>query len=278
MGTGRWRRAAGVSAVVAGLAAAVLTGVARLGPGDGSIAGPSVAAPAGPMCLASPPSGRLRLDLIQAEDAATIAAVARREGLPDFAVTVAFTAALQESKLRNPASGDLDSVGVFQQRPSQGWGAPEQLQVPSVAAAGFFGALVRVPNWQAMTVAEAAQAVQHSAGGDAYQQWEHQATILTDALTGHTPAAFACRFPESASAPVAGPDPLPAAMAAELGPVDLAGPMAEDAGWAVASWLVAHAAAYHVSSVAFMGRVWTPTSGDWKPQSPGSAYIQVGRS
>ena len=266
-----------VSAVVAGLAAAAVTGVARLGSGDDSIAGPTAATPTSPACTASSPAGALRLDLTQAEDAATIAAVARREGLPDFAVTVAFAAALQEAKLRNPASGDLDSVGVFQQRPSQGWGTPEQLQVPSTAAAGFFAALVRVPNWQAMKVAEAAQAVQHSAGGDAYQQWEHQATILTEALTGHTAAAFACRFPESAWAPLAGPDPLPAAMATELGPVDLAAPMAEERGWSVASWLVAHAAADHVSSVTFMGQRWTPTSGAWEPHLPASPYLEVAR-
>jgi hypothetical protein len=259
--------------------AVTLVGVIRLQSDDDSIAGPGPATPATPACVATSPSGRLRLDLAQAEDASTIAAVARRDGLPEHAVTVAFAAALQESKLRNPTSGDLDSVGVFQQRPSQGWGTPDELQVPRLAAAGFFAALVRVPNWQTMAVADAAQAVQHSAAGDAYRQWEHQATILTEALTGHNPAAFSCRFPPLAAvlAPVAGPDPLATAMTAELGPVDLAGPMPEETGWAVASWLVAHAAADHVSSVTFMGQAWTPTSGSWQPHPPASPYVEVGR-
>jgi len=119
-------------------------------------------------CAVASPSGRLRLSVEQAQNATTIAAVAKRDGLADRAVTVALAAALQESKLRNVAYGDLDSLGLFQQRPSQGWGAPAQLLVPSYAAGAFYAALVKVPGWGAMPVADAAQAVQRSAAGDAY--------------------------------------------------------------------------------------------------------------
>ena len=212
----------------------------------------------------------------QAENASTIAAVAERDGLGDRAVTVALAAALQESKLRNVAYGDQDSLGVFQQRPSQGWGTPAQLLVPSYAARAFFAALVKVTGWEAMPVADAAQAVQRSAAGDAYGPWEHQASILAEALTGQTPAAFACRF--ASTPPAADPDALPAAVTAELGPAVLGSSVSEARGWTVASWLVAHGAAYAVSSVSFMGQVWTSSSGEWLPSAPARPYVEVGRT
>ena len=75
-----------------------------------------------------------KLDLEQAQHATTIAAVGKRLGLPDHAVTVALAAAFQESNLHNLAHGDRDSLGLFQQRPSQGWGTPSQVMDPNYAA------------------------------------------------------------------------------------------------------------------------------------------------
>ena len=96
------------------------------------------------------------LDLAQAANAATIAAVGKRDGIEDHGVTVALAAALQESKLHNVAAGDRDSVGLFQQRPSQGWGTAEQISDPRYAARRFYSALLKIKGWDALRVTEAA--------------------------------------------------------------------------------------------------------------------------
>ncbi|MCL2729141.1 MAG: NlpC/P60 family protein [Actinomycetia bacterium] len=102
---------------------------------------------------------------------------------------IALATALQESRLRNLPTGDRDSVGLFQQRPSQGWGTPTQLLDPVYASSKFYSALLQVPSWQQLTVAQAAQAVQHSALPDAYAPWEPLATALQQAITATLPAA-----------------------------------------------------------------------------------------
>src|SRR6202040_3382624 len=111
-------------------------------------------------CRASAGSSRFVLDLDQANHATTIAAVGKRMGLPDHAVTIALAAALQESQLHNLDHGDLDSLGLFQQRPSQGWGTAAEVMTPSYAAAAFYEHLVRVPGWETLPVTVAAQRVQ----------------------------------------------------------------------------------------------------------------------
>src|SRR4051794_26767983 len=105
-----------------------------------------------PSCVASTGTKTYTLDIDQAANAATIAAVGKRLGLPDHAVTVALAAALQESRLRNLDYGDRDSLGLFQQRPSQGWGTETEIQTPSYAAAAFFRALARVHGWETMAI------------------------------------------------------------------------------------------------------------------------------
>ena len=111
-------------------------------------------------------------------NAATIAAVGLRRKLPDQAVVVALATALQESKLENLDGGDRDSVGLFQQRPSQGWGAPDQLQDPRYASTKFYNALLKIKNWQELRVTEAAQRVQRSAFPEAYDKWADEALVL----------------------------------------------------------------------------------------------------
>ena len=123
----------------------------------------------------------------QAEVAATIAGVAARHRLPRQAVTIALAAALQESKLHNLDYGDRDSVGIFQQRPSEGWGSATELQDPVYATTKFYAALTKVHGYATMPVYQAAQAVQHSADGSAYQQWTDIAGQLTGYFTGKSP-------------------------------------------------------------------------------------------
>ncbi|MGF1425456.1 C40 family peptidase [Kitasatospora sp. LaBMicrA B282] len=96
---------------------------------------------------------------------------------------VALSTALQESGLQNLTSGDRDSLGLFQQRPSQGWGTAEQILDPVHASTEFYSALLQVPGWESMTVTEAAQAVQRSGYPDAYAPWEPLATALQQAIT-----------------------------------------------------------------------------------------------
>ncbi|HEX7659535.1 MAG TPA: hypothetical protein VF444_08655 [Pseudonocardiaceae bacterium] len=104
----------------------------------------------------------------QADNAATIAGVGLRMGMPDHAVTVALATALQESKLVNLSGGDRDSAGLFQQRPSQGWGTFAQVTDPVHASRAFYDKLAQVPGWAQLSVTEAAQSVQRSAAPDGY--------------------------------------------------------------------------------------------------------------
>ena len=131
--------------------------------------------PAG--CQAGSGTSAVALDPQQASIAATIAGVAARDRLPARAVTIAYATAMQESHMHNLDYGDLDSVGVFQQRPSEGWGTASQLEDPVYATTKFFGALTQVPGYLQMPVDEAAQAVQHSADGSAYAQYDLMATL-----------------------------------------------------------------------------------------------------
>lgn len=127
---------------------------------------------------------------------------------------IALATALQESRLRNLPSGDRDSVGLFQQRPSQGWGTPAQLLDPLYASSKFYSALLAVPGWQQLTVTQAAQAVQKSALPDAYATWEPLATALQQAITATLPTAAQ----PTATAP-ADPTGSPAAVTG-CGPAD----------------------------------------------------------
>lgn len=217
----------------------------------------------GPPCQATVGDQTFTLELDQAANATTIAAVGKRDGLPDHAVTIALATAMQESGLRNLSYGDRDSLGLFQQRPSQGWGTPEQVTTPTYAAAAFYEKLEKVPGWQTLDVTEAAQQVQRSAAPTAYARWEPQSRVLAQALTGEVPGSFSCRvsLPRT-SVPSA---QLAKAMSAEIGPVAQASAPTPAQGWTTAMWLIGHAEEHHVSSVTFAGQRWTARSGAWAP-------------
>ncbi len=204
------------------------------------------------------------LDLAQAANAATISAVSVRRGLSDHAVSVALATALQESKLHNLPYGDRDSVGLFQQRPSQGWGPRAKLLDPYFAANAFFSHLVNVPGWRTLSVADAAQAVQRSADGSAYAVWEPEARSLARALTGEVGHGLACSY----GRPHSSPPGLSVALNRDIGPGAIGVPVAIKAGWMTASWLVAQGAQYGIDTVTFDGQRWTRSSGHWRP-TPG---------
>jgi LysM repeat protein len=122
-------------------------------------------------------------------NASTIVSVGRSLGVSDYGLVVALATAMQESGLRNLAYGDRDSVGLFQQRPSKGWGTVEQILSPTYAARAFFlgvnddtPGLVDIGGWKLMTVTQAAQAVQVSAHPNAYAQWEKSARYWLDVV------------------------------------------------------------------------------------------------
>ena len=214
--------------------------------------------PPDPGCRAGSGPAALLLAPEQAQSASTIAAVGRRMGLPERAVTVALATALRESKLFNLPFGDRDSLGLFQQRPSQGWGEPAQLLDPVYAATAFYERLIAVPRWRRLPLATAAQEVQRSADGSAYAMFEETGHALARVLTGAVPAGMACLYDEAVARR---PGALRAAAARELGPTrnSLA------AQWTRAHWLVSHAYAYGISEVSVRGQRWTNDTGEWRP-------------
>src|SRR4051794_8513463 len=140
-------------------------------------------------------SGRtVTLDAEQAGNAAIITAVAVKRKLPARAATIAIATALQESKLRNLTYGDRDSLGLFQQRPSQGWGTRKQVTDPVYAANAFYDVLVKIEGYRSLSVTKAAQKVQRSAFPSAYADHEADARVLASAMSGNSAAAFTCVF------------------------------------------------------------------------------------
>lgn len=129
----------------------------------------------------------------QAVNAATIAAVGTGRGMPDRAVTIALATAIQESGLRNIQHGDRDSLGLFQQRPSQGWGTAKEIMDPTYAAGSFYTHLAKVDDYQRLPLTVAAQRVQRSGFPEAYAKHESDAALLSDALTGRAAATLTCQ-------------------------------------------------------------------------------------
>ena len=247
-----------------------------------------------PGCQAGTGDNAVALDFGQAADAATIAGVSIQERLPSRALTIAYATAFQESKLENLTYGDRDSVGVFQQRPSEGWGTATQLEDPAYASRAFFGALVKVPRYTTIPVYEAAQAVQKSAGGYAYQQYAPTGAQLAADFTAR-PHAVTCWYSPAAQAadqnlslkldlhgaaeeldavfgtPGQG-GVLKGVTRIRSGSADLI-TIKPGAGWTVANWLVAHASSYGITRVSYAGYQWKAqlTETSWQPDPTAAA-------
>ncbi|WP_106399547.1 hypothetical protein [Actinocorallia populi] len=219
-------------------------------------------------CTATAAAGDIQLEVEQAANAATIAGVAHREKLPRRALVIAYATAEQESHIENLAYGDRDSVGIFQQRPSQGWGTPEQLQDPVYSTTKFFDALVKVDDYAEREVHDAAQLVQRSFDGSLYAQHEGMAEILTTGFAGESPAAITCWYRQKEEV-----SPRPEDSAAELRrtfgrrfaqdgqAIRLPAKASAATGWSVATWAMTHARTYGFSEVRFDGRRWSPEEG-----------------
>jgi hypothetical protein len=234
-------------------------------------------------CRATVDEATWTLSPEQADNAALIAATSVRRGLPARAATIGLATAMQESKLVNVDYGDRDSLGLFQQRPSQGWGTEEQVQDPVFATNAFFDALVKVPGYTELPVTEAAQAVQRSAYPEAYAAHEDLARAFASALTGWSPAALTCTLaPADEAGTVAA---VAARIARDLGElpatsdeadaeagtpatvlVDASTLAPDDAlrgAWALAQWAVAVADPLAVDAVQVSDQVWRRGTDGW---------------
>lgn len=218
-------------------------------------------------CVATVDDVRAQVDLEQARYASLIAAIAQQRGLPPRATTIAIATAFQESKLHNIDFGDRDSLGLFQQRPSQGWGTAEQVMNPQHSIGAFYDGLVKVKRYETLEITDAAQQVQRSAYPGAYARHEDDARALASALRGYSPAEFSCQINpgEAGSTTRAVAD-----VKAAFGDIDvrsvgddasyvLTGPAAdiEARGWGVAHYVVAHAADLGIRRISFADRLWT---------------------
>ncbi|MFF4246289.1 hypothetical protein ACFYY2_17735 [Streptomyces sp. NPDC001822] len=252
-----------------------------------------------PRCTAGPADGgegrTYELSPEQAANAATVSAVGTTRGLPERAVTIALATAMQESSLHNIDHGDRDSLGLFQQRPSQGWGTPAQIMDPVYSSGKFYEHLADVPGYSRLPLTVAAQRVQKSGFPQAYAKHEPDATLLAAALTGREPASLTCSS-SPATAPGPGdaaevradlvrafgkgvlPPASPSAGAAAASTVSVPVP-AEDGGssrrgWELAHWAVARADALRIDQVSYAGRIWTADTG-WRTEREDSGSESV---
>ena len=228
----------------------------------------------GPACTVRA-DGEVTLDPTQMANAATITAVGIRRKMPETAVVIALATALQESKLENIEHGDRDSLGLFQQRPSQGWGTAEQVSDPRYAAGKFYSALKKVKGYSDMRVTDAAQRVQRSAYPEAYQKWADESAVLAKALMGRATGAVECTVSgepalRGAAAAAALMEGLRLDWGKGLAQADeqVAGltVKVKDAksGWRYAHWLVSHAKDTGLERVRFADLEWSAPGGKWQ--------------
>lgn len=213
-------------------------------------------------CTATVGTSTAFLDLEQASNAAIISGVTVARGLPPRAASIALATAWQESGIRNLAYGDRDSLGLFQQRPSQGWGTKEQVMDTRYATNRFLDALVRVPGWQVGDINDVAQKVQRSGVPEGYRPHVEAARLLASVLTGQTHEGWTCvsRATEPGDA-----EGLATSIRKTFGKkasvtVD-AEALAitasdEDVAWAVAAYAMAQTGVFGTQSVQVAGQRW----------------------
>jgi hypothetical protein len=239
-----------------------------------------------PSCRATALGGSVTFTPEQSANAATITVLALKRGLPARASTIANATAIVESKLRNIKFGDRDSLGLFQQRPSQGWGTEAQILDPVHSTNAFYDALIKINGYESMDITKVAQEVQHSGFPQAYADHEQEGRILASTLAGHSPGGIGCRLDAATVSTRAAA--IAAHLSAELGViaaveegnVRATGGNAQQA-WAAGSWAVTHAEADGITSVTVGDRTWTRARGEdawsWhaaaKPIAPTSVLI-----
>jgi hypothetical protein len=221
----------------------------------------------GEYCTADVGATHAQIDLEQARWTTLMAAIGQRRGLPPRATTIAIATAFQESKIHNLDYGDRDSVGLFQQRPSQGWGTREQLLQPNYSINAFYDSLAKAEGYESMRITDAAQHVQRSGFPGAYAEHEDYARALASALRGYSTAAFSCTINPTGGGLVAtvrsdilaafGRIPMTTSNTTLVLPLVGRAPDVEARGWALAHYAVGNAARLQITSVSFDGQRWT---------------------
>ena len=213
-------------------------------------------------CVATAGGRSVAVDLDQAHFASIIVGISVRRELTPRAASIALATVYQETGIRNLEYGDRDSVGLFQQRPSQGWGTAKQLRDPYYATNAFYDALIKIDGWENADITEVAQRVQRSAYPEAYRDHEDDARVLASALTGNSPAGFRCL---DRSRSVGDPEGLVHSLRKTFGSrtrvsavdatvvVNAANPRL---AWAYAHYSVGNAKYYGVTTVSVAGRQW----------------------
>jgi hypothetical protein len=250
-------------------------------------------------CVAAVDHQSYTYDLEQMQNASTIAAVGVKLGVPAFGIKIAEATALQESKLYDLSGGDRDSLGLFQQRPSEGWGSASQILDTTYASTAFFNALLKVPNWEHLDLTVAAQDVQHSAYPGAYAAHETEAGVLTEVFTGAAGNGLTCtldgptfspQHTDSSGLTTQGQAVIADAQkqwgaismqGASAGsrtfalavPSGLGASAAKARGWAYANWAVSKAEALGITQVGYAGKTWSATSspGSWQTTTDAAA-------
>ncbi len=227
-------------------------------------------------CVATANNRSTVVDLDQAHFASIIAGESVRRGLPSRAASIAIATAYQETGIRNLDYGDRDSVGLFQQRPSQGWGTKQQLMDPNYAAGKFYDALVKIENWETADINDVAQQVQRSGHPEAYRDHETDARVLASTLTGQSPAGFSCL---DRTGEVGDVKALRSALEQTFGKLNDSADgsvitiraRSNKRAWAYAAFAVANAKYYGVTTVKIGNRVWETQDlnlPEWQEASP----------
>lgn len=228
----------------------------------------------------------------QAQNAALIANIAVTRGLPDHAATVAIATAMQESRLTNLDYGDLDSLGLFQQRPSQGWGTAEQVSDHDLCDKHLLRSSAAGAGLETIPVEDAAQEVQRSGYPELYAAWDAMARAWASGLTGERSAGVTCALEPATSSDA---DGLVAAIGGTLPNVNVSvvppnGKTGTNNGaatntasttltitlpdglsadnrtrlcWQTAGWLVTHARQYGIDALHADGMDWNRKAGTW---------------
>jgi hypothetical protein len=207
---------------------------------------------------------------------------AQERGLPPRATTIAIATAYQESKIRNIDYGDRDSVGLFQQRPSQGWGTVEQIMDPTYSIGRFYDALVKIDDYESLEITVAAQSVQRSAFPSAYADHEADARVLASSLRGYSPGAFACATDLKAGSGTAdletyldeafGRVRVDSDPSSGQHAIALTGDDQDTRGWALAQFLVANSTEFRIAEVTFDDMRWEAGQNEpgWRPTEDAS--------
>ena len=223
--------------------------------------------PTADRCEATVKGHTTSIDPEQARNAAIIAGVSVKLGLVPRAASIALATAYQESGIRNLDYGHADSLGLFQQRPSKGWGTKEQVTDPWYSSNAFYKAMLKVKGWKTKNIGDVAQAVQRSAFPDAYDKHIDNARALASALSGETPASFSCVVSSPSAADPSGMkdflDETLGAKVVQITAIDTGlSVQTQDSrqAWAVAELAIANVGMYGLSSVELGTSTWTRTT------------------